>query len=228
MLTTQAFNALLKTLEEPPAHVKFIFATTEVQKIPVTILSRCQRFDFAGIGLARIIDRLKQIVAGEKMEADEEALRLIARRANSSMRDAQSLLDQLLSFGSKKLTAEQVHQLLGTANEERIASLAGAILEKNPAQALEIIGQTVDQGLQLGELLDQVIDYWRDLMVVQCTGDENQILSVTGSQCQVLKQQAGRLKTDTVLAGLDILVTARTRLRSTSQGAFWWKWPWFV
>ena len=122
------------------------------------------------------------------------------------MRDAQSLLDQLLSFGSEKLTAEQVHQLLGTANEERIAGLAGAVLDKNAARALEIVGQTVDQGLQLGELLDQLIEYWRDLMVVQCTGDESQILSVTGQHCQALKQQAGRLKPDTVLAGLDILV----------------------
>jgi DNA polymerase-3 subunit gamma/tau len=218
MLTNQAFNALLKTLEEPPAHVKFIFATTEVQKIPVTILSRCQRFDFSGISLTAIIDRLKKIVAAEHMEADDEALRLIARRANTSMRDAQSLLDQLLSFGSKKLTAEQVHQLLGTANEERIAALAGAVLEKNAARALEIIGQTVDQGLQLGELLDQLMDYWRDLMVVQCTGDENQILSVTGQQGKALKEQAGRLKPDTVLAGLDILATTRTRLRNASQG----------
>src|SRR5207302_6329509 len=115
MLTPPAFNALLKTLEEPPAHVKFIFATTEVQKIPVTILSRCQRFDFAGISVPRIVERLKQIVAGEEMKADAEALELIARRAGGSMRDAQSLLDQLLSFGAEKLTVANVHRLLGTA-----------------------------------------------------------------------------------------------------------------
>src|SRR5207249_7474937 len=97
MLTPQAFNALLKTLEEPPEHVKFIFATTEAQKIPITILSRCQRFDFAGIGTTRIVERLRQVVAGEAREADDEALELIARRAGGSMRDAQSLLDQLLA-----------------------------------------------------------------------------------------------------------------------------------
>src|SRR5437762_8812796 len=96
MLTPQAFNALLKTLEEPPEHIKFIFATTEVQKIPITILSRCQRFDFPGIGTARIVERLRQVVAGEAREVDDEALELIARRAGGSMRDAQSLLDQLL------------------------------------------------------------------------------------------------------------------------------------
>src|SRR5205809_2591399 len=95
MLTTPAFNALLKTLEEPPPHVKFIFATTEVNKIPVTILSRCQRFDFPGIPLPRIVERLRNIVEAEKMQADDEALELLARRAGGSMRDAQSLLDQL-------------------------------------------------------------------------------------------------------------------------------------
>src|SRR5207247_4808918 len=92
MLTREAFNALLKTLEEPPAHVKFIFATTELQKIPLTILSRCQRFDFAGIGLAAIVERLKQIVQQERMKADDDALDMIARRSGGSMRDAQSLL----------------------------------------------------------------------------------------------------------------------------------------
>src|SRR6516164_1067519 len=109
MLSKGAFNALLKTLEEPPAHVKFIFATTEVEKVPVTILSRCQRFDFAGIGVPGIVQRLKEIVASEGMQADDEALELLARRAGGSMRDAQSLLDQLLAFGSERLTAEQVH-----------------------------------------------------------------------------------------------------------------------
>src|SRR3954451_9877182 len=101
MLTPQAFNALLKTLEEPPPHVKFIFAATEVNKIPVTILSRCQRFDFAGIGTPRIVERLRQVVAAEGAEADDEALELVARRAGGSMRDAQSLLDQLLAFGGE-------------------------------------------------------------------------------------------------------------------------------
>ena len=128
MLTGPAFNALLKTLEEPPAHVKFIFATTEVQKIPITILSRCQRFDFAGIGITGIIERLKSIVASEGMEAEGAALEIVARRAGGSMRDAQSLLDQLLAFGDEKLTAEQVHRLLGTANEDRVAGLAGAVM----------------------------------------------------------------------------------------------------
>src|SRR5258708_30729804 len=101
MLSTGAFNALLKTLEEPPPHVKFIFATTEVQKVPITILSRCQRFDFGNIGLTRILDRLKEIVAAEGMQADDEALETVARRAGGSMRHAQSLLHQLPAFNGQ-------------------------------------------------------------------------------------------------------------------------------
>src|SRR5207245_6204357 len=128
MLTKAAFNALLKTLEEPPPHVKFIFATTEVQKIPITILSPCQRFEFAGIGTRRIVERLRHVVASEGREADDEALELVARRAGGSMRDAQSLLDQLLAFGGERLTTDQVHQLLGTAHDERILDLASAVL----------------------------------------------------------------------------------------------------
>src|SRR5207245_7852714 len=135
-------------------HVKFIFATTEVQKIPITILSRCQRFDFAGIGTSRIVDRLREVVSGEKIQADDEALELVARRAGGSMRDAQSLLDQLLAFGGERLSREQVHKLLGTAHDDRVLALASAVLEHDPKQALALFGQAMDDGLQLGELLD--------------------------------------------------------------------------
>src|SRR5438132_4744054 len=169
MLTPQAFNALLKTLEEPPEHVKFIFATTEVQKIPITILSRCQRFDFAGIGTARIMERLRQVVAGETREADDEALELIARRAGGSMRDAQSLLDQLLAFGGERLTTDVVHRLLGTAHDERILDLASAVLNHDAKRSLEQLADAANEGLQLGELVDQLIGYWRDLMVTNST-----------------------------------------------------------
>src|SRR5438105_8229984 len=169
MLTREAFNALLKTLEEPPPHVKFIFATTEAHKIPVTILSRCQRFDFAGIGTGRIVERLKEIVASEKLQADDEALDLVARRAGGSMRDAQSLLDQLLAFGGERLTTDQVHQLLGTAHDERILDLASAVLNHDAKRSLEQLADAANEGLQLGELVDQLIGYWRDLMVTNST-----------------------------------------------------------
>jgi DNA polymerase-3 subunit gamma/tau len=218
MLTAPAFNALLKTLEEPPAHVKFIFATTEVQRIPVTILSRCQRFDFAGIGTPRIVQRLKEIVVGEGMEADDEALELVARRAGGSMRDAQSLLDQLLAFGGQRLTAEQVHRLLGTAQEDRVIGLAAAVLDHDARRTLELVGQAADEGLQLGELLDQLIDYWRDLMVAHCAGLEGATLSVGSAHREALARQATAMSLDTILAGLDILAAAKARMRGSSHG----------
>jgi DNA polymerase-3 subunit gamma/tau len=218
MLTGPAFNALLKTLEEPPSHVKFIFATTEASKIPVTILSRCQRFDFSGISLTQLRQRMKEIVASEGTVADDEALELIARRAGGSMRDAQSLLDQLLAFGGERLTVARVHQLLGTAHEERIAAIAGAVLAKDAKQALAQVAEAADKGLQLGELLDQLIEYWRDLMVVQAAGLEDQVLSVTSANRSALETQARSLTPESVMAGLDVLVTAKSRLRNTTHG----------
>jgi DNA polymerase-3 subunit gamma/tau len=217
MLTPPAFNALLKTLEEPPAHVKFIFATTEVQKIPITILSRCQRFDFAGIPVAKIAARLKQVVAAEKMEADEAALLLVARRAGGSMRDAQSLLDQLLAFGGGRLTVEKVHQLLGTATDERIFGLVDAIVSKDAKQAFDLIGSYAEEGLQLGELLDQLIEYWRCLMLLNCAGAESADAGLTEAAREKAVQVAQSLPLDSILAGLDILTTAKGRLRGSSH-----------
>src|SRR5579885_1570477 len=141
MLTKEAFNALLKTLEEPPPHVKFIFATTEVEKVPITILSRCQRFDFAGISLPRIVEHLRQILQQEGREADDEALERIARRAGGSMRDAQSVLDQLLAFGPERLTAEHVHHLFGTARDDRLIALAESVLAHDAKQALLLLDE---------------------------------------------------------------------------------------
>jgi len=218
MLTPPAFNALLKTLEEPPPHVKFIFATTDVQKIPVTILSRCQRFDFTGISSDKIMGQLGLIAAAEGLQADREALAQIVRRAAGSMRDAQSLLDQLLAFGGDRLTADQVHGLLGTANEDRVAEIAAAVLEPDAKRALDLAGKAADDGLQLGEVLDQLIEYWRDLMVAHCTGLENQVLSQSGPRRETLLKQAQALELDSILAGLDILVTTKNRMRNTSHG----------
>jgi DNA polymerase-3 subunit gamma/tau len=217
MLTPAAFNALLKTLEEPPPHVKFIFATTEVQKIPITILSRCQRFDFAGIGTAQIVDRLREVVAREGLEADDDALELIARRAGGSMRDAQSLLDQLLAFGGDRLTADQVHQLLGTARDDRVVTLASAVIDRDVKQALALAKQALDQGLQAGELVDQLMEYWRDLMVLKAAEQHATDISVPPRHRDTLRRQTEALSLDTILAGLDVLDTTKTRLRQSSH-----------
>jgi DNA polymerase-3 subunit gamma/tau len=217
MLTKESFNALLKTLEEPPPHVKFIFATTEAEKVPITILSRCQRFDFAGIALPRIVERLRQIVERENLKADDAALELIARRAGGSMRDAQSLLDQLLAFGGEKLTADAVHHLLGTAGDERILALADAVLERDAKKTLDLLDEACAGGLQLGELVDQLIAYWRDLMVAGCGGTEGRDLSVPARHHATLTKHARAAGIDAVLAGLDVLATTKARLRGSSH-----------
>ncbi len=128
MLTMQAFNALLKTLEEPPEHVKFIFCTTDPEKIPITVLSRCQRFDFAPVETSAIMDRLRHIVESENVEADDDALHALARRAAGSMRDSQSLLEQLLAFCGQRIRLEDVHRMLGTAQGGRLQELAQSLL----------------------------------------------------------------------------------------------------
>jgi DNA polymerase-3 subunit gamma/tau len=216
-ITKDAFNALLKTLEEPPPHVKFIFATTDVQKVPITILSRCQRFDFPGITSDRIVETLKAVVTGEKRKADDEALRLIARRAAGSMRDAQSLLDQLLAFADERLTVEQVHQMLGTAADDQVVALASAILSQDVEAALTIVQTGIDGGLQPGELLDQLAAYWRDLMIVNSAESATGLLESSPAQIAAIRKQAAELPLDAILAGLDVLQTAKYRMSRSTQ-----------
>ena len=215
MLSNSAFNALLKTLEEPPPHVKFIFATTEAQKIPITILSRCQRFDFAHIGPVKVFESLKHIAKKEGFEADEEALRVVARRAAGSMRDAQTLLDQLLGSASGPLTAETVHTLLGTAGDDRVLELADAILTGDAAKAVEQVSTAADRGLQIGELADQLLDYWRGLMLVAVAGLGVTDLPGTPALQDRIRARATGLSLDAILAGLDVLTSAKAKMRGS-------------
>lgn len=217
MLSTSAFNALLKTLEEPPEHVKFILATTEVQKIPITILSRCQRFDFAHVGPGKIFDQLKRIVEKEGHPADDDALRLVARRAAGSMRDSQSLLDQLLASAPGKLTAEQVSAVLGTAGDDRVIELAKAILDGDAKTALDLIASWVDQGLQIGELVDQLVEHWRALMLVACGGPDVRELPVSPNQFEAVKAQVSGVTLDAILAGLEVLTATKGRMRGSAH-----------
>ncbi len=217
MLSGSAFNALLKTLEEPPAHVKFIFATTVIQKVPITILSRCQRFDFGLINTERITKQLRSIVDAEKMKADDEALEIIARRAAGSMRDAQSLLDQMMAFGGERLTAEVVQQLLGIAGPERVIQVVEAIVARDCKLALERLQELSDSGLQLGGLLDQLIDYWRDLMIVASAGKDAKDLNTPSRYRETLAEQASTLNLDRIMASLDILIATKNRLRGSGQ-----------
>jgi DNA polymerase-3 subunit gamma/tau len=217
MLTKEAFNALLKTLEEPPAHVKFVFATTEAQKIPITILSRCQRYDFSGIGLPQIRQRLAEIVQAEGMTADEEALEIVARRARGSMRDSQSLLDQVLAYAAGHLSSDVVHRLLGTAGEERVLMLGQAIFAADAKSALQIIDQAIGEGVQLGEWVDQMLDLFRDLLVLSV--DPNAaILSMADRHRQSLLALLQGQSTERIMEMMDILASARQRLRGSPLG----------
>jgi len=217
MLTNQAFNALLKTLEEPPEHVKFIFCTTEADKIPITVLSRCQRFDFAPIETRSIIERLEQICANEGVAADAEALQIIARRAAGSMRDSQSLLEQLLSFGGQRITLNDVHALLGTAHTARLAELASCIVRRDAAAALKQVEAAVTEGVDLGALAEQLLGYFRDALAA-LVGCQPELMLHTASsdyaQVQSLGQQLGL---ETLLAMAQILDQTLSRLRQSTH-----------
>ncbi len=218
MLTTQAFNALLKTLEEPPEHVKFIFCTTDPEKIPITVLSRCQRFDFLGIRSESIMGRLRHIVDVENVDAEDAALELIARRANGSMRDSQSLLEQLLSFGGQTLTLADVHQVLGTAGAGQLATLSSALQQKDAATAIVELDKALSQGVDEGQLMAQLVGYFRDLMAV-CVGCPAEgMLNVSPDDYDSLKAAAGEIGLETCLAALQILDHTLLRMRQSTHG----------
>jgi len=217
MLSTGAFNALLKTLEEPPPHVKFFFATTEANKIPVTVLSRCQRYDFAGITPEVIAGTLRAICEQEKVEADPEALHVVARRASGSLRDAQSLLDRLLASGSPRLTVEVVNALLGTASDERLLAMIEALADHDSAAALRLIEQCAGDGVQPAELLSGIIEFVRDALVM-AVGAESMLLSVSARQRPRLKTIVERWTVDSILASLQVLSECRARMRGSSHG----------
>lgn len=217
MLTKEAFNALLKTLEEPPEHVKFIFATTEANKIPITILSRCQRYDFAGIEVTAIHKRLAQIAEIEGVEVESDALQIIAMRAAGSMRDSQSLLEQLLSTGSRKITSTDVTGLLGLAPAARLSRLVEPLVERNAAAALAELDAAIAEGAEVGQLIDQLLGYFRDVMTQAVGCSENQLLYALPAQREEIRSVAQRLGIQTLLAVSQVLDQTAARLRISTQ-----------
>ena len=215
MLTQQAFNALLKTLEEPPGHVKFIFCTTDPQKIPITVLSRCQRFDFSPVQPNEIAGRLNEIATNEGVTVDEQALALLARRANGSMRDSQSLLEQLFSFCDKSISVEEVHQLLGTSDIARIAEIASAMAAKDSSATLKLIHQTIAEGSDAGQIAEQLLGYFRDTMAVRVGCDENTLLSCSPSDMEGLQTLADQLGLETILSCVQVVDQALVRMQSS-------------
>ncbi|HBY93514.1 MAG TPA: DNA polymerase III subunit gamma/tau [Chloroflexi bacterium] len=175
MLSTSAFNALLKTLEEPPPYAIFILATTEVHKVPATILSRCQRLDFRRIPVERIVDHLRYILEQEKIEAEPAVLELVARQATGSMRDAQSLLDQLLAYGGDHLTLDHAREALGFATNEAVIALVHHLLAQDVAGGLALVNALLDQGVDPRQFLVEVLEYLRQLLLVVAGGGRTQM-----------------------------------------------------
>ncbi len=199
MLSQAAWNAFLKTLEEPPAHVKFIFATTEVHKVPITILSRVQRFDFKMIGAKIIADRLRYVLGQESIHADEEAISILARQAAGSMRDAMSLLDQVIAFGGAELHGKDVARVLGVASSVALEQIATAILDKQPAQALEHIGDLAEQGYDLVHVARDLLSLFRDLVVLRVAGSNGTLVDrPTDALERLAGLAASRSETDLV------------------------------
>ncbi|MEE9584010.1 MAG: DNA polymerase III subunit gamma/tau [Candidatus Brocadiales bacterium] len=217
MLTREAFNALLKTLEEPPSHVKFFFATTAPSKLPETVQSRCQRFDLRNVLTADIVKRLVQIAKKEGLDIEEEALKAIARHSKGGLRDAQSLLDQLGSFSEGKITLEDVQGLLGTVSEEKIETLVDSLITKDAPGALRIVHGVMDEGRDLGVFVDQLVWYLRDLLVVSTCGYNADLLENPWRGAELLERQAKDLTGDTLMYMIQTLAGIKKRVSDDLQ-----------
>ncbi|MFH1226076.1 MAG: DNA polymerase III subunit gamma/tau, partial [bacterium] len=170
MLSAAAFNALLKTLEEPPAHVIFILATTEIHKLPATIISRCQRFDFKKVGASELVSRLKRITIEEKKELEEKTLQSIARLSEGCLRDAESLLGQVLSLGDKKITAEQAELVIPRSELNLVYELIGYLIKNDLAKAIALINRLTEEGVELGQFVDDLIEVLRKMLLAKISG----------------------------------------------------------
>ncbi|MDR1479623.1 MAG: DNA polymerase III subunit gamma/tau [Planctomycetaceae bacterium] len=217
MLTREAFNALLKILEEPPAHVKFIFCTTEPSKIPVTILSRCQRYDFAGIETLQIAKHLLEIAANEGVTAEDGVCELLARRASGSMRDAQSLLEQLLSFAPQRISLADVHEMLGTANDQVIFRLLESISSCDTVNIFSELDAAISEGVDLTVLVEQMIGLFRDLLVIVSGGNASLLIFCSAGQFERAVKFAQSFGVHRILAAMQILDQTYGRMRYNTQ-----------
>jgi DNA polymerase-3 subunit gamma/tau len=199
MLSTGAFNALLKTLEEPPEHVKFIFATTDVHKVPATIISRVQRFDFKNIPTQRIAQHLSEIVKEEHVDADPDALFRIARLGNGSMRDALSILDRVLSLGEKRITDKILEDLLGKPPTAAIGQLVDSISQGDAAAAMTRADALLKEGMGVEGVLSELVEFLRNLMIVVTCGERTDLLDVPAEARGTFTALAGRFDAPTLV-----------------------------
>ncbi len=218
MLSTGAFNALLKTLEEPPSYVIFILATTEVNKIPITVLSRCQRYDFKRISAETLCARLKELTEAEGIEAEERALAYVAKAADGSMRDALSLLDQCVAFHyGDCLTYDNVLEVLGAVDSSVFSGLLRAILAKDTAFCIGRLEEMVIQGRELGQFVTDFIWYLRNLLVLKTAGDAENMLEMSEDNLRQLREDAEMIDEDTLMRFIRVFSDLSSQLRYASQ-----------
>ena len=213
MLSKSAFNALLKTLEEPPEHVIFVLATTEPEKIPPTITSRCQRFDFKRIKLSDITQRLAYIVSQEGLQAEPEALEYIARQGGGSMRDAISLLDQLTAYGGEIITLELVRSVLGAVASQSVMELVNALVDQNVAAGLDVINRLVDDGGDPRQFAHEIVEYLRSLMLVKL-GNGAHLLNLPEETLTVMQQQANQTDSAVIVRATTLFNNALVEIKS--------------
>ena len=217
MLTAEAFNALLKTLEEPPAHVLFIFATTEAQKIPFTILSRCQRHDFRRIRLEDILKYLRDICQGTSFEISEESLQLLAREADGSMRDALSLLDQIMAYSEKSASDDQVLEILGAVDRKVIFDLSSALLSHDVVKALKLLDEVYSHGHDLKRLSMQIVEHFRHLLIIKMDHNASQLVDVPEHELILMEQQVENISLESLNQVFTTLFQAETGIRLSPQ-----------
>jgi len=212
MLTREAFNALLKTLEEPPAHVKFMFATTEPEKVLPTILSRCQRFDLKRIPISLIIKQLDMICKKEGVSADQASLDAIARSAEGCLRDAESSLDQLISFCGNNLREEDVLAAYGLASHNQIVELAGKILDGNVKVMLQTLHDLLENGKDIGHLNSDLLSHFRNLVLSQISGGDRSLISVPDHEWDSIQSQSKLVSTEVLRRIMEILIANEWKL----------------
>lgn len=218
MLSIGAFNALLKTLEEPPSYVIFILATTEVHKIPITILSRCQRYDFKRISIDTIAGRLAELTQAEQIDVDDRALRYVARAADGSMRDALSLLDQCVAFHfGEKLTYDNVLEVLGAVDNRVFSKLFQAVLAGDTKACIREIEEMIIQGRDLSQLVNDFVWYMRNLLIAKTTDEPGDMLDMSEENLAALKEEAAGVDTETLMRYIRIFSELSGQLRYASQ-----------
>jgi DNA polymerase-3 subunit gamma/tau len=212
MLSTNAFNALLKTLEEPPDHAKFIFATTEPHKIPITILSRCQRFDFRKISLARVAGRLREISDAEKLTISDRSLSLVARQGEGSMRDALSTLDQVIAFSGDEVDDEAVQTLLGMVDRRLLLDTVEAVMQRDSRRALDAVRRIDQLGLALRQFTQDLLEMFRGMVICKVVEDPTEMLDLVGDELKNLKALAKEASLEDLQRVVTLLMKTQSEL----------------